>query len=68
MSYYTVLHYASRLAASQTETEGPSVTIGDSKSTVRRYCLDIPRFEESLNKYKQHNEHLKNKVSNSNNG
>ena len=23
--------------------------IGASKNTVRRYCLDIPRFEESLN-------------------
>ena len=24
--------------------------LGDSKNTVRGYCLDIPRFEESLNK------------------
>ena len=23
--------------------------IGDSRNTVRGYCLDIPRFEESLN-------------------
>ena len=23
--------------------------LGDSKNTVRGYCLDIPRFEESLN-------------------
>ena len=25
------------------------VKIGDPKNTVRGYCLDIPRFEESLN-------------------
>ena len=25
-------------------------SLRDSKSTVRGYCLDIPRFEESLNK------------------
>ena len=23
--------------------------VGDSRNTVRGYCLDIPRFEESLN-------------------
>ena len=25
------------------------VVLGDSNNTVRGYCLDIPRFEESLN-------------------
>ena len=27
---------------------GSQVNLGDSKNTVRGYCLDIPRFEESL--------------------
>ena len=25
--------------------------LGDSKNTVRGHCLDIPRFEESLNNF-----------------
>ena len=29
--------------------------VGDSKNSVRGYCLDIPRFEESLNNETQHN-------------
>ena len=30
------------------ERERFYVGLGDSKNTVRWYCLDIPRFEESL--------------------
>ena len=29
--------------------EGCTRSLGDSKNTARGYCLDIPRFEESLN-------------------
>ena len=41
----------------------------DSKNTVRGYCLDIPRFEESLNNSKQHtNKPSRSKVLDSKNG
>ena len=30
------------------------MSLGDSKNTVRGYCLDVPRFEESLNNEKRY--------------
>ena len=43
--------------------------LGDSKKTVRGYCLDFPRFEESLDNQKQTKQtHSRNKVSDSKNG
>ena len=35
-----------RLASRLLEHPG----LGDSKNAVKAYCLDVPRFEESLNK------------------
>ena len=29
------------------------ISLGDSRNTVREYCLDIPRFEESPNNQTQ---------------
>ena len=45
----------------------PARHLGDSKNTVRGYCLDIPRFEESLSNEQQHNS-TRNKVPDSRNG
>ena len=33
---------------------GRATWIGNSKNTLRGYCLDIPRFEESLSNQKHH--------------
>ena len=36
------------------ERAGEIGDLGDSKNAVRGHCLDIPRFDESLNNWKQH--------------
>ena len=43
-------------------------TFRGSNNTVRAYCLDIPRFEESLKTQTQYKPHSRNKVYDSNNG
>ena len=37
------------------ERENEIRDLGDSKDAVRGYCLDIPRFDESLSNLKQTN-------------
>ena len=52
----------------QNLAQGGNLKVWDSKDTVRGYCLDIPRFEESVDNQQQYKQHSRNKVSDSKNG
>ena len=54
---YTYIHKLYIISAWLRGEHALPADVGGSKNTARAYCLDIPRFEESLDNQQQQQQH-----------